>query len=184
MAIAIFLLHLIAQKKVSAWQLILLGGVGLLISYPYLANLIGLLLAKQKSVGMNNKAVEFSAVFDTVMATPLTLLFGVGWGGVFTNPIYANPESTRFTHSLISFWLLKTGLIGFTVMASFVILLFRSINLKGVWASSRRTAIFLAASAVIIIGVFFEPTYKMLSFGLIVGLLLAELSSPTEHIRE
>ena len=184
LAIAIFLLHLIAQKKVSAWQLILLGGVGLLISYPYLANLIGLLLAKQKSVGMNNKAVEFSAALDTVMATPFSLLFGVGWGGVFTNPIYANPESTRFTHSLISFWLLKTGLVGFAVMASFVILLFRSINLKGVWTSSRRTAIFLAASAVIIIGVFFEPTYKMLSFGLIVGLLLAELSSPTEHIRE
>ena len=183
LAIAIFLLHLIAQKKVSAWQLILLGGVGLLIAYPYLANIIGLMLAKQKSVGMNNKAVEFSAALDTVMATPFSLLFGVGWGGVFTNPIYANPESTRFTHSLISFWLLKTGLVGFAVMASFVILLFRSINLKGVWTSSRRTAIFLAASAVIIIGVFFEPTYKMLSFGLIVGLLLAELSSPTEHIR-
>jgi hypothetical protein len=184
LAIAIFLLHLIAQKKVSAWQLILLGGVGLLISYPYLANLIGLLLAKQKSVGMNNKAVEFSAVFDTVMATPLTLLFGVGWGGVFTNPIYANPESTRFTHSLISFWLLKTGLIGFTVMASFVILLFRRVSLRGVWASSRRLAISLAASAVIIIGLLFEPTYKMLSFGLIVGLLLAELSSPPKPAEE
>jgi hypothetical protein len=184
LAIAIFLLHLIAQKKVSVWQLIFLGGVGLLIAYPYLANIIGLLLAKQKSVGMNNKAVEFSAALDTVMATPLTLLFGVGWGGVFTNPILANAESSRFTHSLISFWLLKTGLVGFAVMLSFVFLLFRSVNLKDAWSSNRRMAILLAATAVIVIGIFFEPTYKMLSFGLIVGLLLAELSSPTEHIRE
>lgn len=184
LAIAIFLLHLIAQKRVSAWQLIFLGGTGLLIAYPHLTNLIGVLLAKQKSVGLNNKAVEFSAALDTVMATPFTLLFGVGWGGVFTNPIYTYPESTRFTHSLISFMLLKTGLVGFAVMLSFVLLLFRSINLKGLWSSSRRMAIFLAASAVIIIGVIFEPTYKMLSFGLIVGLLLAELSTPTESAQE
>lgn len=184
LAIALFLLHLIAQKKVSVWQLILFGTVGLLIVSPYLANLIGLLLAKQKSVGMNNKVAEFGAALDTVMATPFKFLFGVGWGGVFTNPIYVNPESTRFTHSLISFWLLKTGLVGFALMVSFVILLFRSINLKGVWISSRRTAIFLAASVVMIIGLFFEPTYKMLSFGLIVGLLLAELSSPTDAAQE
>lgn len=184
LAMSFFLLHLIVQKKASTWHLIFVVGVGLLVVYPFLADLFGLLLAKQKSVGMNNKAVEFRAVLDTIMATPFTLWFGIGWGGVFINPIYSNPESTRFTHSLISFWLLKTGLVGFAVMTSFVLLLFRNINLKSVWTSSRRMAISLAASAVIIIGVFFEPTYKMLSFGMIVGLLLAESSSFKESAKE
>ena len=182
LALIIFALHLIRSKKLPVWHLIVTGILGLSLIYAHVIQLFSHMWAKQQLVGLQGRPAELYAVFNTISENFIALFFGIGWGGVFVNPIYG--ESTRFTHSLISYWLLKTGVVGFAVMVLFVILLLRRTNLKGIWTSSHRLAIFLAASAAIAIGLFFEPTYKMLSFGLIVGLLLAELSSPSEPDRK
>lgn len=176
LALIIFALHLIRSKKLPVWHLIVTGILGLSLTYAHVIQLFSHMWAKQQLVGLQGRPAELYAVFNTISENFITLFFGIGWGGVLVNPILGG-NTTRFTHSLISYWLLKTGIVGFAVMVLFLALLLRRINLKGVWASSHRLAIFLAASAAIIIGLFFEPTYKMLSFGLIVGLLLAELSS-------
>lgn len=175
-ALMIYVIHLVSLKNVSKWHLIVAGVASLILVDIYLADVLIHLWLKNQAVGGNGKLAELSRVFSAVFESHYTLLFGVGWGGVLHNPIY-DGGATRFTHSLISFWLLKTGMVGFSIMVLFVAVLLRRISLKGMWVSSKRLAIFLAATAVIIIGLFFEPTYKMLSFGFIVSLLLAEFSS-------
>lgn len=182
LALIVYGIHLVSLKKAPKWHLIVAGGLVLIFVSTYLTDVMSLMWMKHQAVGGNGKLAEFSGVLGAISESHYTLLFGTGWGGVFFNPILSMP--TRFTHSLISFGLLKVGVVGFAVMVSFIILLFRRISLRGVWASSRRLATFLAASAVIIIGLLFEPTYKMLSFGLIVGLLLAEISLPPELDQE
>lgn len=177
LALIIYSLHLVIERKVPAGNLIALGALGVLLAYTQLINFAEQMWAKNQALGSSHRLDELHAVFNGFSESITTFLFGIGWGGVLSNPIYGG-ESTRFTHSLISFWLLKTGLVGFAVLVLFVILLFRRIDVKGVWTSSHRLAVFLAASAAIAIGLFLEPTYKMLSFGVILSLLLAELALP------
>lgn len=177
LALIIYALHLVRVRKLPVGNLIVAGILGLLFTYTQIINFAGQMWAKNQAAGLSHRHEELFAAFNTLSESVTTLLFGIGWGGVLANPIYGG-ETTRFTHSLISFWLLKTGLVGFALLVFFVILLFRRVNLKRVWTSSHRLAVILAASAAIAIGLIFEPTYKMLSFGMIVGLLLAELALP------
>jgi multisubunit Na+/H+ antiporter MnhC subunit len=176
LALIIFALYLVISRKLHIRALIAAGVIGLSITYNQVVSYATQAWEKQLHYyHYTPRLDELYAVFGAISETPLTLLFGIGWGGLVHNPILT--ELTRFTHSLISFWLLKTGVIGFAVMMLFVTLLLRQINLKNIWVSSHRLAVLLAAAAIIIIGLLFETTYKTLSFGLIVGLLLAELSS-------
>ncbi len=178
LAIIIYVLHLCTTRKLPVWKIILAGVLSLILTHTHLEHVKHQLLAKHQFVGLNGKVSELYAVLVTNSENLMSLLFGSGWGGVVSNPIYGG-EFTRFTHSLISYWFFKTGIVGFAIMVYFVILLLRRSNLKGIWTSSHRLAVVLAASAVIIIALFFEPTYKMLSFGMIVGLLFAEFSLST-----
>jgi len=183
LSLIIYVIYLTKLKRIPKSNLIVAGILGLSLTYTQVVNFAAQLWAKHQAAGLSSRPEELYAVFGAISESFITLLFGVGWGGLLINPIYQGSTS-RFTHSLISYWLLKTGVVGVAVMVLFVTLLFRRVNLGDVWASSHRLAVFLAASSVIIIGLFFEPTYKMLSFGLIVGLLLAELSSPSEPDRK
>ncbi len=175
LGLVIYSLHLIRSRKLPLRNFIIAGMLGLLLTYTQLINLAAQMWAKHQVAGLNGKIAEVYAALGVNTENFTAFLLGTGWGGLFPNPI-VNGELTRFTHSLISYWFLKTGIVGFAVMVYFVTLLIRRSNLKGVWTSSHRLAVVLAASAVIIIALFFEVTYKMLSFGMIVGLLLAELS--------
>lgn len=183
LALIIFVLYLVRLRKVPVRNLIVGGILGLLLTYTQIINLAVQMWAKNQASGLSGRPGEFYAAFGTISESVITLLFGVGWGGILANPIY-EAATTRYTHSLFSFWLLKTGVVGFAMLVLFVILLFRRVDLTSVWASSHRLAVFLAASAVIIIGLFLEPTYKMLSFGLIVGLLLAEFTQTPAPVQE
>ena len=174
-ALIIYAIYLARSRKVPIGNLIAAGTIGLLLTYNQIANFATQMWAKNQADGLSGRPGELHAAFGAISENVSTLLFGVGWGGLLANPIY-DAATTRYTHSLFSFWLLKTGVLGFATLALFVILLFRRADLTSLWASSHRLAVFLAASAVIIIGLFFEPTYKMLSFGMVVGLLLAELA--------
>ncbi|MFA6970079.1 MAG: hypothetical protein WC208_01645 [Gallionella sp.] len=178
LALIIYLLHLLRVRRLPLGNLIIAGILGLILTYSQIINFAGQMWAKNQALGSGHRQEELYAVFNCVSQSFTTLLFGIGWGGVLINPIYGG-ETTRFTHSLISFWLLKSGLVGFVVLVLFVILLFRRIDLTGVWSSGHRLAIFLAAFAAIAIGLIFEPTYKMLSYGMVLGLLVATLSLPT-----
>lgn len=174
LAITIYSLWFLISRKKVFLKLITFIWVSVLLLYPYIRDALGMLLLKQQAVGSNGKIEELKAIINTICQSTLSLLFGVGWGGVFENPILR--METRFSHSLISFYLLKTGIVGLSVlMLSFFIVSMFVGRLKKVELSDNKIILLLASGSALLPGIFFEPTYKMLGYGLIISLLLMNL---------
>lgn len=147
-----------------------------MVLWPKIEAVVQIILTKQHAAGwMNGKSGEWLAVISTLHANPYTWLFGVGWGGVIENPIYGG--TTRFTHSILSFFLLKAGVIGLGMLLTIVgLLLKRSIGIGDAIRFDISSKILLFSSLPpLLIGVMFEPTYKMLSYGVILALLILSL---------
>ncbi len=157
--------------------------VASVLIWPQIWAVLQLLWIKQQAAGTNGKAEEWLAVITTILAAPQTMLFGIGWGGTFENPILA--ETTRFTHSMLSFYLLKTGVIGLGMLLAVIgLLLARSQKTVGSDPLDIPRQIFLVSCMPpLLIGVLFEPTYKMLSYGVILALFVLALPSFEKRIR-
>lgn len=138
---------------------------------------IHLLIEKQQAVGGNGKLLEFAAVAAQSSSAVGTLLLGGGWGQLLNNPIYSY-EPTRFTHSVISFLLLKTGMIGLAAFLGIYGLLLRII-----WSGNTYNSglifnkVVLAALPALLIGILFQPSYKMLGYSIILTLLFVSIKA-------
>lgn len=152
--------------------------VASVILLPHIEAALQLLWAKQQTVGANGKGDEWTAVIATVLSSPQTALFGIGWGGALANPIYLN-ETTRFTHSVLSFYLFKSGVVGLIMLLSILAILLlqgRRLVANGKW-NIPQIIMLLSCLSPLLIGVLFQPTYKMLSYGVILALFsLSSLS--------
>lgn len=146
--------------------------------WPKLMSIAHLLWIKQQSIGTNGKVGEWLSVIHTIFLSPKTALFGIGWGGILNNPIYQS-ESTRFTHSVLSFFLLKSGVLGLvTLLLIAAIFLFG--DEKRTYKKSPSVScliILVSCFSPLLVGVLFEPIYKMLSYGVILSLFLLSMLS-------
>lgn len=149
-----------------------------IVSFYYLGdiflNVFDLFYEKQISHGFNNKDSEFSAVFEVMSLGFGVSLFGVGWGGVFYNPAYGMTMSN--THSLVSYALIKTGLIGMVAFSVYGIRVIRDVLI----ILKYDIGITLASTSALTIGLLFQPTYKTLSYGVILIIVL----SHSHYIKE
>ena len=157
-------------------RLVPIGVLGVLLFLPQIGAMLHLLWVKQMAVGTNGKVDEWAAVVSTLSQNWRDLMFGIGWGGTFENPIISAPS--RFTHSLVSFYLLKSGLLGLAMLMLIIIGLYRTVPGKRDWKtlSISQLVTLVAGMSVLAIGLVFEPTYKMLSFGVILSLVLLSVS--------
>ena len=134
-----------------------------------------MMIAKQVATGTNGKLNEWVAVVKEISITKGALFGGIGWGGVFLNPVVA--DNTRFTHSLLSFLLLKSGVIGLSIFTLYYTLFMKFIGInKKLLFSADGLLVALPGAATIVIALLFQPTYKMLSFSFILSLVLVQLS--------
>lgn len=150
------------------------GGVVAILGLTMFSDAINMLLVKQHSVGTNGKVAEFIAVVEQSKSSVYSFLFGGGWGEELNNPVYISAP-TRFTHSLISFFLLKVGIVG---LAAFVWLYARSFwgvvtNIVCGHTSIFTYKVLLASLSVLVVGLILQPTYKMLGFSIILAILSA-----------
>ena len=167
--------------RTGMWKLhkIVLLVIALLAAFYYLGALFldvfDQFYLKQSLHGLNNKDSEFLMVLDVITQSLGVAFAGVGWGGIFYNPAYGMMMSN--THSLISYALIKTGILGtvaFIIMGSRVArdcLRLLSID----------TTVALASSSALFIGLFFQPTYKTLSFGVILLIVITHGRRLQEH---
>lgn len=134
-----------------------------------------LLIAKQQIMGSNGKLAEWQAVLQAISASWQSTLFGLGWGSTVNNPILG--EATRFTHSMLSYYLLKSGVVGLGILLMAIKLLFTHSWKMCDGASINTSLLIFQVSCIppLVIGVLFEPTYKMLSYGVIMALFLLVL---------
>ena len=112
---------------------------------------------------------EAQAVWLSVADSPLTLLFGQGWGATLESPAVGGIR-VNYTHSILSGMLLKTGLAGlFLTVAYLAAIAVRLGRLAG-----SRPLLAGALAGPLLINIFFYASYKSLDFGLILLLIVAE----------
>lgn len=109
--IIILCIHIAANPR-RALPWIIGISVFCVYSHSAITALLEMLLYKTSHAGlMNMRAEEWLAVWKRISASPLTLMFGAGWGAEYASPAVGSMMVT-FTHGFLSHALLKTGLIG------------------------------------------------------------------------
>lgn len=172
--IIIITLCFLYQKPLKFLSLIaVFTGIVLIFFSEYLADMDHAILAlarKTQLVGFNQRFEEWAAVWSTISHNPLNLIFGMGWGASFSSPAVADIE-VRYTHSLLSSMLLKTGLMGVCLCLGYLYLLL----IGFVGAFRQNIILWLAFICPLLIDIFLYASYKSLDFGLL--LLLISLFS-------
>lgn len=162
---------------VLKWPYFLLGIIviiGLVMSL-YFTGVLQQLIRKQALVGDNGKLSEWKAVIGMLSSDPTFLVHGIGWGGILNNPAYPAHVS-RFTHSIFSFYLLKSGLLGLFFFLAVVRQLIwpERFFRKFVFLRDAITPVSVSCLATLLMGVLFQPTYKMLGFGIVLALMMLD----------
>ncbi|MDG5496851.1 hypothetical protein [Niveispirillum sp. BGYR6] len=173
LAILLGLWRVLARRPLFA--LLLGGGLVVLVvaaGVP-LAGVAGLVAAKTESVGLNNRVGEVLAVLDQVGRDPLAFLIGDGWGALVANPAVGYWR-VSYTHSALSYFLLKVGLLGLVGMALYVGTLAGQVARQAIVLPM----LFLAAAPSLLIGCFLHTSFKYICFSLILSLVVSMPESP------
>ncbi|SNS27954.1 MULTISPECIES: hypothetical protein [unclassified Azospirillum] len=173
LAILLGLWRVLARRPLFA--LLLGGGLVVLVvaaGVP-LVGVAGLVAAKTESVGLNNRVGEVLAVLDQVGRDPLAFLVGDGWGALVANPAVGYWR-VSYTHSALSYFLLKVGLLGLVGMALYVGTLAGHVARQAIVLPM----LFLAAAPPLLIGCFLHTSFKYICFSLILSLVVSMPESP------
>ena len=169
-------------RRVNMVAIFMLGGFLLVLAIALwdvlLVPLWELLVAKTENAGvLNDRDAEAIAVLEMLNEGIGSLLFGTGWGGVIENP--AAGGSVGFTHSFIMYSFFKTGVVGAVLFAYYLSLV--AVRVMRLLVSVRSTPsnlpILVAIVNTLLINIFVEAGYKMLTFGVVLALLWAVTSS-------
>lgn len=137
-----------------------------LIVAPFLELTLQVLADKTIVVGLNSRWREIVAVADAISRVPFDVLWGLGWGAGFSSPAVGE-LFVNFTHSLLTSYALKTGLIGVVLVTIYLGL----IGLR-LWPLAFRHLILAGALALpFVIDVLFYASFKSLDFGLLLLLI-------------
>jgi O-Antigen ligase len=189
--VSIFAIIISARRTKKYFMIILLIGVAFLLFIVFNSNIFSSffekekfsifskLLEKQEKFGLNAKDSEFYTVLGIISASIPKIIFGIGWGSVFKNPIIYPGIEVSFTHSAFTYYLLKTGVLGLCFFIFYLLTIFKYffrkklflLNIKTDEFMTHKILVFLSASTAIIIGILFQPSYKTLSFGVVLLIL-------------
>lgn len=161
------LYFLIRSPRKMIILLILVG----VVFWPFISvaqDVLASLAYKTSLVGGNMRLEDLQAVWGEVSHSPLTLLFGKGWGAVFSSPAVGGVE-VNFTHNLFTSFLLKTGFLGLGLAAVYLLTLAWPLF----WRVLPSDPLFaMALGGPLFIDVFLYASFKSLDFGLILLLLM------------
>ncbi len=149
----------------TLWPVLIITA-GTAILWPVITDIWQMLYQKTADVGLNMRIQEAQVVFDTVSATPFSLLFGRGWGATIVSPAVGG-DIVNFTHSLLTMYWLKTGLIGMFMAVLYIIQL--AIGLYPLLF--RAPVLALALTGPLLINLFLYASFKSFDFGLLLLLI-------------
>lgn len=137
------------------------------------------LLQKQKLMGFNNKTGELISLYQDLSQNSPNLIFGLGWGGRFYSPAVGQVAS--FTHSLLTYAVLKAGLFGLFLMLVYWAWFGHTYLKIGKKFRHELAAELYAVNCVILISLFFQPTYKTPTYGVLLLFVLAACISANKR---
>jgi len=158
------------KKPFRALGALFLGVAALYVVDISLEGVFASLWDKTRNVGLNMRPQEMAAVWEIVRRDPVTLLFGIGWGGHFNSPAVGG-LSVNFTHNFFSSMFLKSGLIGVIFCSAYIAGLLERL----VRVIKKNTVFGLAIAAPILIDLTLYASFKSLDFGLVLLMIPASL---------
>lgn len=166
-ALILYVLYLIRRMPPRNWMWAAVLGAAIMIPI-FSTDLLQVMLAKQALVGSNGKITEFISVWNHITIDVNKITLGYGWGASFGNPILNS--DTRFTHSIISYYLLKTGIIGIALSVLTLICILPTSTPRIIKESHIIMLLGIASMAALSVCLL-QPTYKMLSFGILLAIV-------------
>ena len=140
--------------------------VGGIFLAPTVTDIVDLIWRKTVEVGDNERFAELFTVFHAMGNNPLNYLFGLGWGAKIVTAASGYAD-VRYTHMLLSYALMKTGLVGLIATVAYGIWLARRI----VKQFPQQAALTCAVLPSLILGFTLYPSFKMLCFGAMIALV-------------
>lgn len=122
---------------------------------------------KTRLTGANTRWEEATAVIDHVVSSPWALLFGDGWGARIANPAVGGWR-VGYTHTLVSYGLLKTGLLGVLALGAYLAALVRP------WRRllAQDPPLAMAVVPPLLMALCLHTSFKYLDTGVILSLML------------
>ena len=130
-------------------------------------SLFGFIIEKFLNAGANGKIKEFEEVILLVFGNWDIFLIGKGFGGEFFSPTYES--NINFTHSLLSYLLLKAGLVGFVYGVSIYFLWIYYGVISILWKNEMLQILILSLAPPLLT----QPTYKSFGFGIIIWMFVS-----------
>ncbi len=146
-------------KVIGPLLLILLGA---LVFHESLTEIYQQVYLKTSRVGFNMRLQEWQAVWESMRHDPLTIILGHGWGAHFASPAVGDYHVT-YTHSLLSYMLFKSGIIGLFLTLGYLFFIFEKLVLVSLKCPVKGNALFWA----FIIPIMLYASYKSLDYGLL-----------------
>lgn len=166
LAFALYALRAVLARPAAVVPLSTLALAFWLTAGPFLASLIDLLVLKTALVGFNQHGAEIAVAAGHLAGSMGESLIGGGWGLLLETPAVPGYR-VAYLHALPLYMAVKTGLLGALLLLAYFGLLAR--EAPGLWR--RSPALCLAVLAPLGVGFLVQPTYKYMSYGLILALL-------------
>ncbi len=164
--LSLFFIGFVKAPLKAVFLLALLGACGFFL-IPFLSELFENVALKTAKVGLNMRLQEFYAVWDLLGTSWVHVLFGYGWGSSFASPAVGGVHVT-YTHSLLSYMFLKTGMVGLFLCLVYLFFMFEKLSRLYFTDPVKGNALIWA----LFIPTFFYASYKSFDFGLLLTLIL------------
>lgn len=171
LAFVLFALRAVLVRPAAALPLAALVPAVWWAAGPYLSGLVELLVLKTELVGLNQHGAEIAVAADSLASSLGKALIGGGWGLLLETPAVPGYR-VAYLHALPLYMVVKTGLIG-------TLLLLAYLGLLGGAASAlwrRSPALCLAVLAPLAVGFLVQPSFKYLTYGLLLAVLTPGLA--------
>ena len=171
------ILFAIAFVKAPLRSLLPLGFVIclLLVISPLVLDVLQNVQMKTSRVGLNMRFQELLAIWEVMQASPISVIFGQGWGASFASPAVGGLHVT-YSHSLLSYMFFKTGLIGLILTIFYLFFLFEKLVRLYLTEPVKGNALMWP----LLIPILFYASYKSLDFGLLLTLILVSTMQKKE----
>lgn len=165
-AVSLSAIGFVKAPKRMVFPFIIMG-LGVLIFQDYFLHLISGVGAKTSQVGLNMRAQELQAVWESVSATPLNIILGLGWGSHFASPAVGELNVT-YTHSFLTYIFLKTGLVGLGLSVIYLYFIFEKLVRVYLRCPVKGNALIWP----FLIPLFLYASHKSFDFGVLLSLII------------
>lgn len=166
LTVLFWMILLVVYRPLTMGRFAGLALLAVILFWPVVTDIAQSLAQKNTIVGLNNRVEEARVIWASFHGRPLALIGGQGWGATIVSPA-VGPHPVNYTHSLLTTYLLKTGLAGLVLVLTYLVALGAGLW-RILWVHPVAA---LSMAAPFVIDITLYASFKTLDFGLLLTLI-------------